>query len=71
MKVLMLGKQQADQTVPCDKNIVYMGEWLDMRQMKCSGEGLAFLCTTLKNVDLNQNNLDFLKFLDPHMTPDE
>lgn len=37
--MLMLGKQQADQTVPCDKNIVYMGEWLDMRQMKCSGEG--------------------------------
>ena len=33
--------------------------------------GLAFLWATLKNVDLNQNNLDFLKFLDPHMTPDE
>lgn len=67
----MLGKQQADQTVPCDKNIVYVGEWLYMRQVKCIGEGLAFLWATFKNVDLNQNNLDFLKFLDLHMTPDE
>ena len=28
---LCFEKQQADQIVPRDKSIVYMGEWLDMR----------------------------------------
>lgn len=74
MKVLvMLGKQQADQTVSWDESRLDMGRWLEMRLeiwMKWSGEGLVVLWAMLKNVDLVMSKQSRF-YTDLYMNPNE